>query len=95
MNIEKIREEFEAWASSPEFGLRSGHFARGEDGEYLNYPTQCYFMVWQASRAAIEVDVPRYSSDAAGDWHPDNDGDSVHYPELERAIESLGLKVKA
>ena len=89
MSIEKMREEFETWASSPEFGLRGGHFARGEDGEYLNYPTQCYFMVWQASRAAIEVELPSAYEFSA------SDSPGYVIEKVSEAIESLGLKVKA
>lgn len=43
--------EFEVWGSGPEFGLTAAHFVKNEAGGYLNYPTQCYFEVWQAARA--------------------------------------------
>lgn len=94
MNIEKMREEFEAWASSPEFGLRGGHFSRGEGGEYLNYPTQCYFMVWQASRAAIEVELPKPYSKHRMVSKPERYARSAALLEAGDAIESLGLKIK-
>lgn len=42
--------EFEIWASGPEFGLTAAHFVKNEAGGYLNYPTQCYFEVWTAAR---------------------------------------------
>lgn len=58
MSNDNMREEFEAWASSPEFGLRAGHFVKGDDGEYVNYPTQCYWQVWQASRESLVIEVP-------------------------------------
>lgn len=59
MNIEKMREEFEAWALK-EFGLTPGHLIKDpeENNEYGNYPTQCYWEVWQASRAALAVEMP-------------------------------------
>lgn len=50
VNEDKIQAEFEAWAGSKKFGLSKGHFKKDEDGEYLNFPTQCYWDVWQASR---------------------------------------------
>lgn len=56
MNEDKIQAEFEAWAGSKKFGLSKGHFKKDEDGEYLNFPTQCYWDVWQASRAALMVE---------------------------------------
>ncbi|HYQ55344.1 MAG TPA: hypothetical protein VES70_33460 [Pseudomonas sp.] len=46
------REQFEKFALSAEGGLFAGHLAKGEDGEYLNYAAQCYWLFWQASRAA-------------------------------------------
>lgn len=48
------RAQFEAFALSPEFGLRAGHLEKDENGEYLNYPTQCYWQVWQASHPAAQ-----------------------------------------
>jgi hypothetical protein len=88
MSVEKSEKEFEAWALQ-DFGLREGHLVKGDDGEYLNYPTQCYFQVWQASRAAIEVELPIFTEFS--------DSDSPGYV-LERCvgmIEYQGLKVKA
>lgn len=52
------REQFEKFALSAEGGLFAGHLAKGEDGEYLNYAAQCYWMFWQASREAVVVDLP-------------------------------------
>lgn len=43
------REQFEEWASSPEFGLSQAYFLKDDEGEYINYPTQCYWVVWQAA----------------------------------------------
>lgn len=99
MSTEKMREEFEAFASTPEFGLRPGHFVRDENGGYESFPTQCYWEVWQASRAAIEVELPSSArmyfngapaeayTDGIKCWHDGVDA-------ARRAIESLGLKVK-
>lgn len=53
------REQFEKFALSPEGGLFPGHLAKGEDGEYLNYAAQCYWLFWQASREAVVVVLPK------------------------------------
>jgi len=53
---EQERGEFEAWASGQEFGLTQDHFHKFDNGAYANYPTQCYWEVWQASRAAMKAD---------------------------------------
>lgn len=83
MNDQKLREEFETWASSPDFGLRAGHFVKGDDGEYLNYPTQCYWQVWQASRAALVVELPQ-----------EEPGYMYYAPDILEAIEVAGVRVK-
>lgn len=57
-HTDKMREEFEAWAGSEAFGLSPAHFAKDEAGDYINYPTQCYWMVWQASRAELVIELP-------------------------------------
>ena len=87
------REQFEKFAISAEGGLFSGHLAKGEDGEYLNYPVQCYWDFWQASRAAAVVELP-----APG--HPDGEHDAAwHHTRngtidaCRRAIEVQGLRV--
>lgn len=90
--IDKMREEFEAWASSPAFGLRAGHFVKGDDGEYLNYPTQCYLQVWQASRESLVIALPSAFESAPpyacyeGGWNDMRD-------EAKDNIEATGLKV--
>lgn len=58
MSEDKVRAEFEAWAGSKKFGLSKGHLKKDEDGEYLNFPTQCYWDVWRASRAELVIDLP-------------------------------------
>lgn len=57
------RKEFEAWASSPEFGLTQAHFTLDEDGEYLNYPAHCYWLVWQGCQKHMQEQV--YSANAS------------------------------
>ncbi|BAW23978.1 MULTISPECIES: hypothetical protein [Pseudomonas] len=54
---DSVREQFEKFALSSEGGLFPGHLAKGEDGEYLNYAAQCYWLFWQASREAVVVEL--------------------------------------
>lgn len=58
------REQFEKFALSAEGGLFAGHLAKGEDGEYLNYAAQCYWLFWQASREAVVVEIEQIRSEA-------------------------------
>lgn len=95
------REEFEAWAASPAFGLSPGHFKKDEDGEYINYPAHCYWLVWQASRQALVVALPSKISHLPHSQV----GDGIVLPEAEQydeaiddcreAIEAAGVRVKS
>lgn len=59
MHTDKAIAEFEAWAGSEAFGLSPAHFAKDEAGDYINYPTQCYWLVWRASRRELVIELPR------------------------------------
>ncbi|WP_145256986.1 hypothetical protein [Pseudomonas sp. DE0157] len=79
---DSVREQFEKFALSPEGGLFAGHLAKGEDGEYLNYAAQCYWLFWQASREAVAVVLPG-----------EEPGYMYYAPDVLAAIEAQGLKV--
>lgn len=51
----KARQEFEAWAATKGMGM---HLARGLSGLYVSRVTQNYMDCWQASRAAVVVELP-------------------------------------
>ena len=93
MSTEKMREEFEAWIC----GLWPGvSISRNPDnaamfaGSYRDERAHMAWKAWQASRAAIEVDLPP-------EWAPvseRDDGANEMREHCASAIESLGLKVK-
>lgn len=86
MSIEKMREDFEAWTA-----YRCMPLLRQGAG-YASERTGMAWSAWQASRAAIEVELPKVS----------HYFDQSEYPhtcamldrDLRASIESLGLKVK-
>lgn len=80
------REQFEKFALSSEGGLFPGHLAKGEDGEYLNYAAQCYWLFWQASREAVVVELPKF------DEYPASMERDMR-ESLRSAIEAQGLRV--
>ena len=55
MISDKMREQFEAWASDNGMAM---HLARGESGLYVSRVTQNYMDCWMASRAAVVVELP-------------------------------------
>ncbi|WP_225037456.1 hypothetical protein [Pseudomonas aeruginosa] len=54
-----IREEFEAWASSHFVDVGSGNpLKKGPNGNYGFYVVATAWKAWQASRAALRVELP-------------------------------------
>jgi len=103
MNIEKMREEFEEAliAMHVSTGLpRSTAKAMVEvkcNGQYASPSTMGAWWAWQASRAAIEVELP-VEDDTRCDTVAEEARQEAYNQgvgECRFAIESLGLKVKA
>jgi hypothetical protein len=84
---DKSRKDFEAWAMTT--GFEDHHFALRDDGEYANYDVRRLFAPWQASRAAIEVEMPK-STEFSRDDYP-----GYVIDRCGRMIAAQGLKVKA
>ena len=76
------REQFNEW-----FYEYTGRDPK--DNAYVNM-VEMYWMAWQASRAAIEVELPEPCS--PGDFCIDIPAQAHH--EVIEAIENAGLKVK-
>lgn len=95
---DSVREQFEKFALSSEGGLFPGHLAKGEDGEYLNYAAQCYWLFWQASREAVVVEMPSRASEAYREYFDDVEGGSfneaAYIRDVRKAIEAQGVKCK-
>lgn len=99
---EKMREEFEAWAKP--------HLIYGDDSEdiegfdmrmecayYIRTETQSAWEAWQASRAAIEVELPiAHGAPRNSTSYQEGlaDGFERAIYRAEEAIKALGLKVK-
>lgn len=95
MSSEKMREEFEeAIAEEAGQSLTAIQLSRKDDS-YSTSPLIYAWWAWQASRAAIEVDLPSLRSITMG--RRENEHDSGFNAGVELcidAIESIGLKVK-
>lgn len=86
------REQFEKWICD---GVNSDvhrgiMLSRHENGNYSHLATRHKWDAWQASRAAIEIELPEPCS--PGDFCIDIPAQAHH--EVIEAIESAGLKVK-
>lgn len=85
MGNDKMREEFEAWATENGMAI---HLARGESGLYGSPVTQRYWGCWQTSRAAVVVELPTEYDCCGGTT-------SYEIREMAiKAVEAAGLKVK-
>lgn len=82
MKIEKMRAEFEAWyGCSCEW---HGSDVEHDGNEYIDGNVQLAFDAWQASRAALVVELP---GDDGMDGH-------LWAPDVVAAIEAAGVTVK-
>ncbi|MBH3440483.1 hypothetical protein [Pseudomonas luteola] len=85
-----MREEFEAFRDERNALLASeGHT---EKSRY--WITNAHYPTWEASRAALVVELGKRWSNQDGDWFEDEDGDSLDYSETVRALEAAGVQVK-
>lgn len=79
---DKMREEFEAAVLSEYPNQNMGKFA---SGEYQSTTIEHCWWAWQASRAAIEVELPAPAVQG---------GNCIRDHAIRDTLESLGLKVK-
>jgi len=84
---DKMREEFEAWLRTLPEVLNVGYNI--ETGRYFLDEDQDRWEAWQASRAAIVVELPKPHFEFDGDTAPE-----MMAREVVKSIEAAGLKVK-
>lgn len=84
--MDKSREQFEA-AIKQKFGdLIDQRVCKNSDGEYMAWDMQVAWWAWQASRAAVEIELPDVCA-----W---NLCELLEKKEVVKAILAAGLKVK-
>ena len=93
MSNDKMRGEFEAWATEGWPGERLAKFA---NGDYCGHTLNFCWLAWQASRAAVVVELPEGMTIAEhmyGVVSPP--GHERWFPRQSavKAIEAAGLKV--
>lgn len=94
--MDESRKQFEAWriSDSP-----TSNLYRDSHGQYAEIGTWIAWKAWQASRAAIEIELPRrkatYASGYGDGYLVDSlMGDALEYDETVEAIRAAGIKVK-
>ncbi|MCF7536176.1 hypothetical protein [Pseudomonas petrae] len=94
MTIEKMREEFEAWECEADTGPLTDPMWLMRDPDqpdsYGIVQVQRNWDAWQASRAALVIELPKPESDEGESW----DGCWKYgIKQCREAIEAAGLKV--
>uniref|UniRef100_UPI001E2F83DA hypothetical protein n=1 Tax=Cronobacter dublinensis TaxID=413497 RepID=UPI001E2F83DA len=56
--VDKSREQFEAAIKQKYDDLIDQRVCKNGDGEYMAWDTQVAWWAWQASRAAVEIEIP-------------------------------------
>lgn len=98
MDTNKMREQFEAFASGHEVLKQYGFEKFPVDGdEYDAIALQSAWVAWQASREAVVVEMPSRASEAYREYFDDVEGGSfneaAYIRDVLKAIEAQGLKV--
>lgn len=91
MSDSKMREEFEAWVMCdyPGQSLRKYEPLHGvTEGEYKDITLQCCWRAWQASRAKVEIELPK------ANFFLNKESATWAISECGEAIKAAGLKVK-
>jgi hypothetical protein len=84
MSMEKMREEFIDWLAD-EHGLESEW--QEDRNCFKDFPAHLAFQAWQASRAALVIELPEPYEHGGPELHS-------HHCDVVASIEAAGLKVK-
>lgn len=85
------REQFEAECRN---GLINGGLAKHENGKYASELTDAVWRGWQASRKAVEVELPSLKQIDSGERYVWSDGVFNFKEDAIKAIRAAGIKVK-
>ena len=86
MSISKMQDEFEAWHRTVITGVPPHE--KYSDGDYMNQHVQRYWLGWQASRAALVIELPEAcATDIDGYW-------MLPRKDVRAAIQAAGVRVK-
>lgn len=92
MSTDKVREEFEAWARDNAMLL----FMKVATGQYSSLKTELAWQAWQASRAALCVELPFISTpEKAGPTWIAISAKENYREQCRGAIEAAGVRIKA
>ncbi len=85
------REQFEAWLRAQPHVLNVGV---EQDGTYTLHEDRVAWEAWQASREAVEVELPSLKQTDSGERYVWSDGVFNFKEDAIKAIRAAGIKVK-
>ncbi|MBH8916184.1 hypothetical protein I5K03_12570 [Pseudomonas aeruginosa] len=93
-----MREEFEAWVSGRKVCTRYGaKLKTNPDGMYSDYRINDRWLAWQASRAALRVELPDRRDPlnwTGDDENPRSSGFNACLERVKEALQQAGIEVK-
>ena len=97
--MDKMREEFEAWAKLNGLRLeRQTSMCGGDMGRYDFGPTQAALEVWcdawQASRAALVVELPSFENGSIRGYSGDCDEANMVVDAVAESLDAAGVSYK-
>lgn len=98
----RMRADFEAYMTGPQFGMAPSEIERNpETGEYQRHDVQTFWLVWIASRASIDFEMPAieaWDSDGRLDRERDDEAGEcvglVPAVEVRSSLREAGVTVK-
>lgn len=95
IKVDKSREQFEKWFSKG-YSCIAKLFRLNSEGEYENLTIRASWRAWQASRAAIEIDLPDITDKTYQSKHiPGGFRSEAFWLDTRKVIRDAGLKVKS
>ena len=94
---DQMRKEFEAWASTQGLRVDRALSAAGADLKRYDFElTNAAFEIWQASRAALVVELPKVYQDPYADSYTraNIDGKIGLLEEVQEALDEAGVSYK-
>ena len=89
--MDKSREQFHEYMLERPGAVGDDIVRKLKNGEYVHIATQLRWEVWQASRAAVEIELPD-STEFDG---PDMSGAQQAISQIRETLTETGIKVKS
>ena len=91
---EKMREDFEEWFYEYSLPCKGDWFKRDSRGDYDSPSTYYAWMGWQASRAALVVELPSFENGSIRGYSGDCDEANMVVDAIAESLSEAGVNYK-